>query len=122
MGPTPEIYMFGSCFENSILSTAKKVELPEGFLDLPLVMRKATLFDKVMTEEISVDILEGELIIGGKFNATISRCLTEEERKVHKKMEKKFMSQLLEMNDFAVGNCGPTPGHIIPNYPKILRF
>lgn len=117
----PEIYMFGNCFENSLLATAKKVPLPEDFWDLPLVVRKATFFNKVMVEELSVDILEGELIIGGQFNTALSRCLTEEERKEHKQMEKKFMSQLLEMNDLAVGNCGPTPGHIIPNYPKILQ-
>ncbi len=117
----PEIYMFGNCFENSLLATAKKVELPKGFWNLPLVSRKATFFDKVMSEVISVDILEGELVIGFQFNTALSRCLTEEQRKLHKKMEKKFMSQLLEMNDLSVGNCGPTPGHLIPNYPKFLK-
>jgi formate C-acetyltransferase len=62
------------------------------------------------------------LIIGGKFNAAISKCLTEEERKVHKDMESKFIRQLKEINEMALGNCGPTPGHLIPNYPKILKI
>jgi len=73
----PEVYFLGNCFENALLATAKKVELPEGFWNLPLVMRKATFFDKVMSEEISVDILDGELIIGGQFNTALSKCLTE---------------------------------------------
>ncbi|MHA1648550.1 MAG: pyruvate formate lyase family protein, partial [Candidatus Helarchaeota archaeon] len=121
-GVVPEMYMFGKCFENSILATAKKIEVPEGFWDLPLVIRKATFFDKVMSEEISVDILEGELIIGGKFNAALSKCLTEDEAKNYKQTEAKFLRLLFEMNNIALGNCGPTPGHIIPNYPKILRI
>ncbi|NVM53289.1 MAG: hypothetical protein HWN66_06260 [Candidatus Helarchaeota archaeon] len=121
-GVVPEIYMFGKCFETSILATAKKVELPEGFWDLPIVLRKATFFNKVMTEVISVDILEGELIIGGKFNPSLSKCLTEEEQKDYKKTEVKFMRQLTEISNMAVGNCGPTPGHLIPNYPKVLKI
>ena len=121
-GVVPEIYMFGKCFENSILATAKKVELPEGFWNLPLVIRKALFFNKVMTEEIAVDILEGELIIGGKFNAALSKCLTEAEAKAYKNTEAKFLRLLYEMNNIALGNCGPTPGHLIPNYPKILSI
>ncbi|MHA1131898.1 MAG: pyruvate formate lyase family protein, partial [Candidatus Helarchaeota archaeon] len=121
-GVVPEMYMFGKCFENSILATAKKVDLPEGFWNLPIVLRKATFFDKVMSEMISVDILKGELIIGGKFNVALSKCLTEEEAKEYKTAENQFMRLLLEMNNIALGNCGPTPGHIIPNYPKILRI
>lgn len=117
----PEIYFLGNAFENALLSTAKKIELPEGFWDLPLVIRKATFFDKVISEEVPIDILEDELIIGGKFNVALSKCLTEEERKVHKDMESKFIRQLKEINDIALGNCGPTPGHLIPNYPKILK-
>jgi pyruvate formate-lyase/glycerol dehydratase family glycyl radical enzyme len=115
------MYMFGKCFENSILATAKKVVLPEGFWDLPIVLRKAKFFDKVMTEEISIDILDGELIIGGKFNAALSKCLTEEEQKVYKANEAQFLRLLTEMSNLALGNCGPTPGHLIPNYPKILQ-
>ena len=118
----PEIYFLGNAYENALLATAKKVELPDGFWELPLVIRKATFLDEVMSEEVSVDVLEGELIIGGKFNAALSKCLTEEERKVHKDMESKFIRQLKEINEMALGNCGPTPGHLIPNYPKILKI
>jgi len=118
----PEVYFLGNSFENALLSTAKKVELPDGFWELPLVIRKATFFDKVMSKEISVDILNGELIIGGQFNTALSKCLTKEEREIHKNMESKFIRQLKEINDLALGNCGPTPGHIIPNYPKILKI
>ncbi|MHA1266842.1 MAG: hypothetical protein ACTSRS_16515 [Candidatus Helarchaeota archaeon] len=56
----PEIYMFGNCFENSILATAKKVELPNDFWDFPLVMRKAIFFDRVMSKEIAVNIISIE--------------------------------------------------------------
>ncbi len=121
-GVVPEIFMFGKCFENSMLATAQKVSLPENFWDLPIVLRKATIFAKIMKEDIPVDILEDELIIGGQFNTAISKCLTEDEAKDYKQTESTFLRLLFEMNNIALGNCGPTPGHLIPNYPKILKI
>lgn len=118
----PEIYFLGNAFENALLVTAKKIDLPNNFWDLPLVIRKATFFDRVMTKEVDIDILDGELIIGGKFNVALSKCLTEEERKIHKTKESQFLRQLKDINEISLGNCGPTPGHLIPNYPKTLKL
>ncbi|MHA1144964.1 MAG: pyruvate formate lyase family protein [Candidatus Helarchaeota archaeon] len=117
----PEIHMFIRSFLIGLLACAKKVDLPTDFWEQPLIIRKSLFLKEVMTKYIDIDILDGELIAGGRFNTALSRCLNKKEAKKHKKMQDKFIENVMAMSDVAIGNCGPTPGHLIPNYPKVLK-
>ncbi len=36
-------------------------------------------------------------------------------------MEKRFLKEAKRLNEVGVGNCGAIPGHLIPDYPRVLR-
>ncbi len=121
-GVVPEIMpFFHSCFD-SLLALAEKMELPEDFFRKPLIIRKAISFKLMIEKYLPVKILDGELIVGSHFNTAPTRCFTKQESKVWKKLENKYLKELKECNDLGVGNCGAIPGHLIPDYPKVLKM
>ena len=61
---------------DGLAAMAVPVDLPPDFWEQPLIIRKATFFQRVL-RELPVDILEGELIVGGRFCTSLSTCLTE---------------------------------------------
>jgi len=121
-GVVPEIMMFYDAISDSLLAMAEEVELPEGFFDRPLVVRRALFFKAVLERHLPVQILEGELIVGSHFNTAPSRCLTKSEARRWRRMEAEYRKRLKECNELGIGNCGATPGHIIPDYPRVLRI
>lgn len=120
-GIVPELIPFLNSFYDSLLAMAEKVELPQNFFDQPLIVRRALFFKAMLERYLPVQILEGELIVGSHFNTAPSRCLTKAEAKQWKKMEGEYLKGLKECNDSGIGNCGAVPGHIIPDYPKVLK-
>jgi pyruvate formate-lyase/glycerol dehydratase family glycyl radical enzyme len=117
----PEVYPFMACFADSLLACAKKVDLPEGFFDLSLAKRRATFLKIVAEKHLPVQILEGELIVGGQFNTALSRSHNKREAKKAKVLHDKWWKRAKWVNDLGIGNSGVTPGHIIPNYKKVLE-
>jgi len=71
---------------------------------------------------LPVEILDGELIVGGQFNTALSRCLKKDEQRARDNEEKNFLKEWHALNDVGVGNCGAVPGHLVPDYPKVLRI
>ncbi|MHA1830069.1 MAG: pyruvate formate lyase family protein, partial [Candidatus Helarchaeota archaeon] len=63
-----------------------------------------------------------ELIVGSYFNTALSKCLNKKETKEWLKLEKEWMKQANFIHFNGVGNAGAVPGHIIPNYPKVLKL
>jgi pyruvate formate-lyase/glycerol dehydratase family glycyl radical enzyme len=120
-GVAPEMYQFFSACEDSLLALARKVELPEGFWSEPLVVRRAIFFRQVLESYLPVKILEGELIVGSYFNTALSRTLNRSEAKRQKRERKRWRRQAEHLNSYGLGNCGAIPGHLIPNYPKVLN-
>jgi pyruvate formate-lyase/glycerol dehydratase family glycyl radical enzyme len=104
----------------SLLALSQKVDLPGNFWDEPLVVRRAIFFQQVL-KAIPVQILEGELIVGGQFNTALSLCLNQTEATEWKKEEDEFVKKEINLCNLGVMNCGSIPGHIIPNYPRVLR-
>jgi pyruvate formate-lyase/glycerol dehydratase family glycyl radical enzyme len=104
----------------SLLALAQKVDLPSDFWDEPLVVRKALFLQQVL-KVIPVQILEGELIVGGQFNTAFSLCLNQNEAAEWKKKEDELVEKEIHLCRLGVMNCGSIPGHIIPNYPRVLR-
>jgi trans-4-hydroxy-L-proline dehydratase len=118
----PEIALFQKGFRSYLLAAARPVEMPAGFWDEPLVVRQALFFRQVVRSYLPVEILEGELIVGSHFSTALSRCLKKDEARDRDREEQKFLKVWNKLNDRGVGNCGAVPGHLVPNYPKVLKM
>jgi formate C-acetyltransferase len=120
-GIIPELVPFMGAFSESLRVMAREVELPRGFWDGSLVMRRALFFRQICGSYLPVQILEGELIVGGQFNTALSRCHNRKENKRWAKDIDKWWKKGTEINELGIGNAGAVPGHLIPDYPRILR-
>ncbi len=121
-GVVPDLIAFNKAFLESLPMLAEKVDLPDGFWEKPHVVRVAMFFREVISRYLPVDILEGELIVGGRFNVALSRAHTRNESRRWMKKTKKFMKETAFMDTHGMGNLGATPGHIIPDYKRALRM
>jgi pyruvate formate-lyase/glycerol dehydratase family glycyl radical enzyme len=117
----PDVYPFMPCFADSLLACAQKVDLPEGFFDMSLAKRRATFLKTVVEKYLPVHILDGELIVGGQFNTALSRSHSKDEAKKAKKLNDAWWKRAKRANELGLGNSGVTPGHLIPNYKKVLQ-
>lgn len=117
----PEVLPFLRAYEDSLAAAARVVPLPDGFWRQPLAVRVATFFAQVLVRHLPVDILDGELIAGGHFNTALSLCLTKTEDRDRAKRAETFRTVVVETSGLGIGNCGAVPGHLIPDYPKVLR-
>ncbi len=121
-GVVPEIYPMFDAVSDSLLAAAETVPLPAGFWDEPLVVRRALFFREVVERCLPVKILEGELIVGSYFNTALSKAHTRAEARTWQQGVRRWRENAGRLNDSGVGNCGAIPGHLIPNYPKVLRL
>ncbi|MBX7259764.1 MAG: hypothetical protein K1Y02_25645 [Candidatus Hydrogenedentes bacterium] len=118
----PEVTPFLRAFEDSLLAAARIVPLPDTFWKQPLELRVAHFFHEVLSNHLPVAILDGELIVGGHFNVALSHCLTRREAKRRKEMSARFVKEISHVSKLGLGNCGAVPGHLIPDYPRVLRI
>jgi pyruvate formate-lyase/glycerol dehydratase family glycyl radical enzyme len=117
----PELMMFFNGAKAYLRADAEEVPLPAGFWDEPLVVRRALFFRRVLQAHLPVQILEGELVVGSHFSTALSGTLTRSEARQMRRLEKRFLRQVEHLDQVGVGNCGAVPGHIIPDYPRVLR-
>ncbi len=117
--PETAVFLPGVC--SYLLAAATPVELPRGFWDEPLVVRRALFFREVVRRYLPVEILDGELVVGSHFNTALSLCLSKREARDREREERAFLTEWHALNDVGVGNCGAVPGHLVPNYRKALR-
>jgi pyruvate formate-lyase/glycerol dehydratase family glycyl radical enzyme len=117
----PEVAAFQRGFRSYLRAAAQRVDLPAGFWDEPLVVRQALFFREVVRDHLPVQILAGELIVGSHFSTALSRCLKRGEARRRDRQEAAFLREWHALNDVGVGNCAAVPGHLVPNYPKVLR-
>ena len=117
----PEAAVFQPGYRSYLLAAATPVEVPPGFWSEPVVVRRALFFREVLRGYLPVEILDGELIVGSHFNTALSRCLGRREAKERDREETRFLAEWRALNDVGVGNCGAIPGHLVPNYAKVLR-
>lgn len=106
--------------EDTLMAFAKRVNLPEDFWNQPIIVRHAMVFKQVLKIHPTF-ILEGELIIGAHFATALSNCLNENEARQWEKKAKRFLEKVTYLIHNGVLSCGATPGHIIPNYKKIVE-
>ncbi len=121
-GVAPEAYVFFDSIRDSLLAAAETVPLPAGFWDEPLPVRRALFFQQVLQHHLSVKMLEGELIVGSYFNTALSKTHTRAEARTWRRKVRRWRRNAEALNELGVGNCGAIPGHLIPNYPQVLRL
>ena len=100
---------------------AEKVHLPADFYDLSLAERRALFFNEVLEKHLPVQLLEGELIVGSHFNTALSKTLNRKEMKGYLRETYGWVDRLVETHERGIGNAGAVPGHLIPNYRRILQ-
>ncbi|MDI6857443.1 MAG: pyruvate formate lyase family protein [Dehalococcoidia bacterium] len=121
-GVVPEMYPLFDAIGDCLLAAAESVPLPDGFWKEPLVVRRALFFREVVERHLPVKILDGELIVGSYFNTALSKTHTKRESRQWRKGVKRWLREARRLNDAGVGNCGAVPGHLVPDYPKVLRL
>ncbi len=120
----PEVHSFFSTFTTSFKMAAHKLPLPEGFWRLSLPERKETLVKTAIVDAIPQEILPGDLLCGAHFNLAVSRGFDKRQAKEFEKYVRGkdgIRNRLFAFKDRGFGNCGPTSGHLIPDYPTVLR-
>ncbi|MBM4236816.1 MAG: hypothetical protein FJ152_10210, partial [Firmicutes bacterium] len=121
----PEVYSFFNTFNKAFNQNAVTLELPPDFYQLGLAERKAYFTRKAMVEGVPTEILPGDLLAGSRFNIICSKCWSTTEQKKHHKLvlgKGALRDRLFVFKDRGFGNCGPTSGHLIADYPRILKI
>ncbi len=117
----PAIYRFFPSINETLKALAVRVDLPSDFFDMSLPLRRAVFFHEAMTKYMPVEIIDGELIVGFNFNTALSKCLNKSEAKARKKETNKWFAEATRLTDLGVGTASSVPGHLIPNYAKVMR-
>jgi formate C-acetyltransferase len=120
----PETYTFFPTFTGAFQQASHKVELPDGFWEWSLPERQAWFVREVMVYYLPHEVLPHDLIAGGRFNIQTSKCFTEKEAKAYSKEvygKKGARAAEFWLHNHGYGNAGVTSGHLIPDYPRILK-
>jgi pyruvate formate-lyase/glycerol dehydratase family glycyl radical enzyme len=121
-GVVPDLLAFHKAFMESLPLVANRVGLPDDFWKKPQVLRVAIFFREVIAKHLPVQILDGELIVGGQYNVALSRAQNKAEAKAWKKKTDRWLKEIQVFDSHGMGNSGATPGHLIPDYPRALRL
>lgn len=117
----PELFPFFAAFSDSLLASAQIVEQPDDYWNKPLAVRRGKFFADVVSGRLPAKILDGELIVGSYFNTALSRSHTRQEGRVFDRRVSRWLKEARLIHETGVGNCGAVPGHLIPNYKKVVR-
>jgi len=120
----PEVYAFFNTFNKTFKQSAYTIDYPKDFYKKSIPERRAWFIKEAIVNYVPAEILPGDLIAGGRFNLMASRCWSKAEAKkrnkrVHGKNGIRY--KVTELKDRGFGNCGATSGHLIPDYPRILK-
>ncbi len=121
-GITPEAVPFMLGFRDSLRALAEPVEFDEKNFQRTIGERRALFFNEVLRKHLPVVILDGELIVGGHFNTALSKVLTRKEQQGWDKQQEKFYKELKLRCETGEYNYGAIPGHLVPNYEKVLKI
>lgn len=121
----PEVYSFFPTFRRSFQMAARKVEPPKGFYQWSIAERRAWIMKEIIVNHVPQEILPGDLIAGGRFNVMASRCWSKAEAAARNALlfgKSGIRADTFAFQDRGYGNCGATSGHLIPDYPRVLRL
>lgn len=117
----PETFAFIVTYGSSCKQIAENIEIPKGFFDKSIVERKAIFTKEVAVNHLPQEILPNDLLCGARFNSIYSMCLTKQEQEKRDKITEKAREAAFFLHNHGYGNAGPTSGHLIPNYAKIVK-
>ncbi|MFW9974865.1 MAG: pyruvate formate lyase family protein [Candidatus Thorarchaeota archaeon] len=117
----PALYPFFPSVNQTLKAMVVKVDLPDGYWNQRLAMRRAVFFYEVMTKYMPIEILDGELIVGFNFNTALSKSLNKSETSKRNKEMAKWFKETSRLNEFGIGTGSSIPGHLIPNYAKVMK-
>jgi pyruvate formate-lyase/glycerol dehydratase family glycyl radical enzyme len=117
----PALYPFIPSIDQTLKAMAVKVNLPEGYWIHGLAKRRAIFFHEVMTKYMPTIILDGEIIVGFNFNTALSRSLNKSETTARNRAMDKWFKEASRLNELGVGTASCVPGHLIPNYAKVMK-
>ncbi|MFP4343318.1 MAG: pyruvate formate lyase family protein [Anaerolineales bacterium] len=120
----PETYAFFQTFRSALKQVARSVELHPDFWSWSLPERKAWFNREVMVDYVPQELLPGDLLAGARFNVMSSTCLNEREAREYGRLVQGkggTRAAIQWFHDHGYGNGGPTSGHLIPDYPRVLE-
>jgi formate C-acetyltransferase len=120
----PETYTFFPTFRASFRQMARPVDLDPAFWSWSLPERRAWFVREVMRKYVPAEILPGDLLAGARFNVMTSTCMTRKEAAAFDALliaKGGAREAVLWFHNHGYGNAGATSGHLIPDYPRILR-
>lgn len=118
----PALYPFFPSVNQTLKAMGVKVDLPDGYWNQGLTMRRAVFFHEVMTKYMPIVILDGELIVGFNFNTALSKSLNKSETSRRNKEMAKWFKETSRLNEYGIGTGSSIPGHLIPNYTKVMKI
>ena len=121
-GVVPEVFLFTQITRHTMKAMAEKVEVPPDFYRLSIAERRALFFNLVLEKHLPAQVLEGELIVGSHFNTALSKNLDPKETAQWVKATYRWFKRMNEAHNLGLGNTGAIPGHLIPNYRKVLKI
>jgi formate C-acetyltransferase len=120
----PETYAFFPTFRGAFKQTARPVDLHPDFWKWSIPERKAWFLKEVMVHHLPQEILPGDLIAGGRFNVQTSTCLDEKQAREYLDTIEGadgLRQAVIHFHNHGYGNAGCTSGHLIPDYPRVIR-
>jgi trans-4-hydroxy-L-proline dehydratase len=120
----PEVYTFFPTFRAAYRQTARPAPLAPGFWTWSIAERRAWFVKEVMTRHLPCELLPGDLVAGARFNVMTSMCLTRTEARAFDKLllgTHGTRAAVQWHHDHGYGNTGAASGHLIPDYPRVLR-
>ncbi|MFP4475039.1 MAG: pyruvate formate lyase family protein [Desulfatibacillaceae bacterium] len=120
----PETYAFMPAFTQSFKQAARTVPVPGDFFEWSIAERRAWFVKETMVNHVPGEILPGDLLCGARFNIQASRCWNKSEAGQRASMVEGRhgnRAAVKQFHDRGYGNAGPTSGHLICDYPGILR-
>lgn len=117
----PETKSFYQPFTTGYVAAGKIVPVADDFFKKSIVERKALYQKELIVNQMPQEILPGDLLCGARFNAIYSMCLTKKETKERDALVMKARKEVLYLIAHGYGNTGPTSGHLVPDYAKIVK-
>jgi len=125
----PESYAFFQAFRSSTHQAALPVTLPRKFWQWSLPERRAWFVKTVMVSYLPQELLPGDLLAGGRFNLSVSRCWSRTEAWMRDLLvhglpgTKTGVREAVKwFHNHGYGNAGATSGHLVPDHERALRL
>jgi formate C-acetyltransferase len=120
----PETYAFLQTFRSSFNQAARSIPLHPSFWQWSIPERRAWFNKQVLVHHLPKEILPGDLIAGSRFNIMTSACLSKKETRQRDKLiygPNGSRAAMQAFHNHGYGNCGPTSGHLIPDYGRVIK-